>query len=230
MTDSDDIQREEQRKWLLQAISESGLTATALAKKAGLAATTVTRRVNPREDGHGGESLLKRETLLALAKAAGVSPPVLGAPYLAARSERRRVDDDEDSVLINQVDLYYGMGGGSDIGDHVEVEPRKFSRSWLRQISNANPKDLFWTTGNGDSNYPTIADGDILLIDMSQKKPQKNDQFWAITQYNLGQIKRLRATADGFQILSDNPQVPSDKATDGSMVIIGRLVAVLRKF
>ena len=38
-------------------------------------------------------------------------------------------------------------------------------------------------------------------------------------------IKRLRLTAEGYAVLADVPPVP----TDGSMIAIGRVVAVMRR-
>ncbi|BBF81861.1 hypothetical protein EM6_2469 [Asticcacaulis excentricus] len=72
--------------------------------------------------------------------------------------------------------------------------------------------------------YPTIGDGDVLLIDRSQNTPTMGDQIWAITQYGLGMIKRLRPAAEGYK---DNPNVPPDTAADGSMHIIGCVIAVV---
>lgn len=85
----------------------------------------------------------------------------------------------------------------------------------------------FFAREPGDSMYPTIGDGDVLLIDRSQNTPTIGDQIWAITQYGLGMIKRLRPTAEGYKILSDNPNVPPDTVADGSMHIIARVIAVV---
>jgi len=42
-------------------------------------------------------------------------------------------------------------------------------------------------------------------------------------------IKRLRPMPDGtVRIMSDNPQVSDEIATDGDLTIIGRVVAIVR--
>lgn len=133
-----------------------------------------------------------------------------------------------DIVQIPQIDARYSMGGGSII-EEVKAEPMLFSRAWIRQFTTSPVSELFWTEGDGDSMMPTIGPRDILLGDRSQNQPTKSDQIWAITQYGHGQIKRLRATADGYTILSDNPSIPPDSAYDGSMHIIGRIIAVVRR-
>jgi len=134
-----------------------------------------------------------------------------------------------DLVSIPQIDARYSMGGGAVIDDNVKTDPMMFSRAWIRQFTDSPIHELFWIEGDGDSMMPTIGPRDILLGDRSQNHPLKSDQIWAITQYGHGMIKRLRATAEGYTILSDNPSVPPDKATDGSMHVIGRIIAVVRR-
>ena len=121
------------------------------------------------------------------------------------------------------------MGAGSYADSPVQAEMMSFSRAWLRNFTSAPTAQLVFATGTGDSMYPTIHDRDILLIDQSQTAPRMADQIWALTQYGHGMIKRLRPTAEGYSILSDNPSVPPDIATDGSMTVIGRVVAVMRR-
>lgn len=121
------------------------------------------------------------------------------------------------------------MGGGSIYDSPVQAEKMSFSRAWIRNFTTSPTSQLVFASGTGDSMYPTIHDRDILLIDMSQKTPAMADQIWALTQYGHGMIKRLRPTRDGYSILSDNPSVPPDTAADGSMTIVGRVIAVMRR-
>lgn len=134
-----------------------------------------------------------------------------------------------DVVQVAQIDLKFGMGGGAMYDAPVEAEKMSFSRNWIRQFTSAPPEQLFFARGAGDSMFPTIGDGDVVLIDGSQKAPTMTDQIWAIAQYGHGMIKRLRPTAEGYKILSDNPNVPADTAADGSMTIVGRVIAVVRR-
>lgn len=136
---------------------------------------------------------------------------------------------DGDKIYVNHLDIRFGMGGGAHYDAPVEARPMSFSRAWLEQLTSAKPENLFWASGFGDSMYPTIGDRDLVLVDTSQKEPRIRDQIWALNQYGQGMIKRLRATEDGYLILSDNKDVPADTASDGSMEIVGRVVAVIRR-
>lgn len=141
----------------------------------------------------------------------------------------KRVKADTDKVQVPQLDLRFGMGGGAIYDAPVKAEPMSFSRAWMRQITDAPVDKLFWASGIGDSMMPTIHDGDIVLVDTSQTEPRMRDQIWALNLYGQGLIKRLRTTADGYLIVSDNKEVSPENATDGSMDIVGRVVAVVRR-
>jgi len=135
----------------------------------------------------------------------------------------------DDLVEIDEIDLRFGLGG-TFLDNPVETEKRVFSRSWLRHFTNAPPHLLTWTIGEGDSMEPTIRSGEIILIDRSQTSPVMGDGIWAIAFGEVGMIKRLRPRPDGtVDIHSDNPVVRPDRATDGELYIIGRVVAVVRR-
>lgn len=136
---------------------------------------------------------------------------------------------DDDSVMVQQFDIALGMGGGGYL-DNAVGEPMRFSRSWIRQFTKAPPEKLLWTSGMGDSMAPTINEADVMLIDTTDRTPRISDKIWAIDHCGLGMVKRLRASAHGMRILSDNPLVPEDVAVDGEMQVFGRVVAVVRRF
>lgn len=137
---------------------------------------------------------------------------------------------DDDSVLIDQVDVSFGMGATFLDADVVPVEQVRFSRAYLRTFTDANPEYLFVARGIGDSMNPTIQDSDVVLVDRSQRVPQMHDRIWAMSFAGMGMIKRLRPRPDGaMRVLSDNPSVPEDLATDGELFVIGRVVAIVRK-
>ena len=77
--------------------------------------------------------------------------------------------------------------------------------------------------------YPTIHDRDGIIADRSRRRIDQGDRIWAIVFGGFGMIKRLRPMPDGtVRIMSDNPQVSDEIATDGDLTIIGRVVAIVR--
>lgn len=138
--------------------------------------------------------------------------------------------DEDDTVEVQEIDIAYGMGGGTYLDLPVKAETRKFSRGFLRNFTDAPPSRIFVARGMGDSMMPTILDADIVLIDTSEMMPRMADKIWALTFNGMGMIKRLRPTSDqGWSIMSDNPSVSDITAYDGEMSIVGRVVAIVRK-
>ena len=134
-----------------------------------------------------------------------------------------------DAVQVAEIDLTYGMGA-TYLEEHPELEPRTFSRAWLRNFTESPPEELFWARGQGNSMEPTISEGAIVLIDRRQNNPRMADLIWAFAFGEIGMIKRLRPMPDGsVKILSDNQAVPLETAHDDELHIIGRVVAVVKK-
>lgn len=114
--------------------------------------------------------------------------------------------------------------------EHAEPNMRSFSRTWLRQFTDAPADQLYWAKPRGNSMAPTINDGEPVLIDRRQQTPRDADLIWAFAWGDIGAIKRLRPMPDGsVKILSDNSAVPPDVAYDGELHIFGRVVAVVRR-
>ena len=175
------------------------------------------------------------EAAVALARALGVSVDWLltGNGKSNPLSPPKGRDEEvlpSGSVMVQEIDLAYGMG--STYLDVAAVEPRAipFPRDWLRTFTRSDPEHLFFARGDGDSMMPTILDQDIVLIDRSQIAINRQDRIWAVAYGELGMIKRVRAMPDGsYQLLSDNPNVEPAVAVDGEMTVIGRVVAVIRR-
>lgn len=135
----------------------------------------------------------------------------------------------EDVVPVRELDLTFGMGA-TYMDVPVTETARHFSRDWLRQYTRADPKNLLFAQGAGDSMAPTLQDSDLMLIDCSQRSLNISDKIWAIAWNNCGAIKRLRPINDGgVEIMSDNPTVKDAVAYDDEMHILGRVVAIVRK-
>lgn len=139
--------------------------------------------------------------------------------------EHARNDDTANMVAIQHIDLAYGMGATFTDGP-VEVELLQFPKVWVETITSSPPVFLTWSRGRGDSMAPTIHDGDLVLLDRSQKRVQEQDALWAFTIGDVGAIKRLRVKGDRFQILSDNPSVPPDEEPIDFVNIVARVIFV----
>lgn len=209
----------------------SNLAPATMAKRAGIAPSTVNRPFNGTATTRLGRTALEKLQAAfpdypGWDQYRGVGDkrlPFGGFP--AARAEVGMVD-------IPQIDLQFGLGAAfmdTEIVEH-QAEMRAFPRDWLRMITNADPAHLCWIQGQGDSMEPVISDGDLALVDRSVVTPGVGDVYWVIAYGQIGMIKRLRPMPDGsVKILSNNAAVPPETAYDGELHIFGRVRAVVKR-
>lgn len=133
-----------------------------------------------------------------------------------------------DLVAVSEIDLAYGMGGSFADGP-VEAQTLHFPRAWLETITTSPPSQLTFARGRGDSMVPTLLDGDIVLIDRSQRTVREQDAIWAFTVGDIAMIKRVRLRGETVHILSDNDRVPADEASIEEVHVVGRVVFIGRR-
>lgn len=135
-----------------------------------------------------------------------------------------------DFVQLPELDIGYGMGGGTFIEDHADQNPRIFDPTWLREITTSPPEMLFIARGIGDSMMTTLLDNDTLIVDRGQRRLTQQDRVWALTYGDLGMIKRIRRTPKhSFLLMSDNPAISTIEAVEDEINIVGRIAWVGRK-
>lgn len=131
-------------------------------------------------------------------------------------------------VPIQSIDLAFGMGGTfTDVP--IETEVMHFPAAWVESITLTPPAMLTFARGRGDSMVPTLQDGDMVLIDRSQRTIREQDAIWALTLGDIGMIKRLRIRGAAVSILSDNSNVPTDEAHADEINVVGRVIFIGRR-
>jgi phage repressor protein C with HTH and peptisase S24 domain len=136
----------------------------------------------------------------------------------------------DEFVIIKQYTAS-GSAGNGHMNEHVEISGGlAFKRSWL-QRRGLNAANLHVIYVQGASMEPTIADGNVVLMDESQIEP-KNNKIFVIRQPD-GEllIKRLIRSLTGTWIIrSDNDdkrQYPDFELSSSEMpelTILGRIV------
>lgn len=133
-------------------------------------------------------------------------------------------------AFIPEVDISFGMGGGTVLEETAQRGLVPFKTDWLRGLYSGAVDKLVVARGEGDSMQPTILDGDLVLIDTSQNDIRSQDRIWAVAWGDLGMIKRVRRNPGGtYDLCSDNPAVSPVNAADGEMHVIGRVIWIGRR-
>ena len=115
---------------------------------------------------------------------------------------------DPSAITIPLYNVTASCGGGQDaspvqILKLIKVDPKFISRF----APGANPKALHMITVEGDSMLPTVADGDSVIIDTSDKYVRR-DGLYAVQMGGQIFVKRLQITPRCIKILSDNTLYP----------------------
>lgn len=172
-----------------------------------------------------GKVALNLDALVRLAKALDFEPaevsPTLAAGISRAADEptaalpvnapaaNTPLPDSSETDLENQYAFVpqFTAKAAAGIGhDNPHVESRStlaFKREWLR-YRGVNPKNLMVIFAAGDSMWPTIDDGDVLLVDRSKAEPA-DGQVFVLTSAEGAIVKRLvLGPLGGWIIRSDN--------------------------
>jgi transcriptional regulator with XRE-family HTH domain len=212
-------------KRLAEVMKARGIGQTDLARRVGVQQGTISKIING--------STNNSRYLLHIARELGTTPAYLegeidDAGVDAPQPAPRSAAETPDMVELQHIDFAYGMGATYGDG-HVDVQLLHFPRVWVEAITSSPPAMLTWASGRGDSMAPTIHDGDLVLLDRSQRQVVEQDALWAYTVGDFGAIKRLRMKGNRVVILSDNPSVPPDEELAEEVNIVARVIFIGRR-
>lgn len=206
-------------------LEKTGLSQSELARRTGVSQPTIAHLVKGRSTSSSHLHKIARELGTTVGYLTGeTNDPAAGA--VPAPTERE-IAEHLDLVEIAMVDMAYGMGA-TFADDRIGVDLVHFPKIWVDQLTHSAPAHLAWARGKGDSMSPTISDGDMVLIDRSERRVEDQDLIWAFTIGDMAMIKRLRVRGDKVTILSDNSEVPADTAHPDEINIIGRITRVVK--
>lgn len=204
---------------------------SAIAKEAGLAATTMLRPYKGT-----AETRISQPTFEKLRAKYPRFPGWQREHPDQVGMMGERADPNErldELVYVREVDISLAMGEPAVVEDYPATQLVPFNLGFIRGVTKAPTDKLLIMTGQGESMEPTLLRSDFLMIDTSSRNPALSDQIWAFHYAGGGMIKRLRRVRDDgrdrFLITSDNPAVPDQLADIEDVHIIGKLVWVGRR-
>lgn len=124
------------------------------------------------------------------------------------------------------VELAAGDGRWNDARQWVEDVP--FTPAFFRKVLNrTSPAGLSVLEARGDSMFPTIHDGAMVLVDEGQQRLA--DGIFAFVLDGDARLKRFRRSMAGLTIISDNPAYPAEEVDTSqlsALQIIGQVLWV----
>lgn len=149
------------------------------------------------------------------------------SPRLAAEADRTAqfaTPDEEDFLPIPQVSGFVFGGNGGHTPDYEEVIGQlRFRADFLRECG-VTPQNGRIIKVRGNSMFPRIPDGSVVLVKINEKDPVAGGIF-AIAHPAFGPIiKRLELREKVWMAESENPDHPPIAIKDANAVIIGKAV------
>jgi len=173
----------------------------------------------------GTPKRLAEEDRRLLARYFGVHEAMLGGPEEAS-AQRGDVP-----VTVPQFDLGASAGPGALPDDERARSHLAFDSKWLRRLA-SDPRQLSMIRVEGDSMFPTLSDGDEILVDRGDGPDRLRDGIYVLRMEGALIVKRLalNPAARRVAVKSDNPAYPSWNDCDPTDVdVIGRVVWVGRR-
>lgn len=176
----------------------------------------------------GSPKRLREEDRKVLAGYFGVSESLLGG----AAGPLEEVRPDDQLIPIPRFDISASAGPGALDGSEQPIARIGFSRAWLEQLCRARPHNLSVIQVRGDSMFPSLSDGDDIMVDRSDGAARLREGIYVIRLDEALVVKRLSVNpvTKRVTVASDNAAYPSwQNLKPGSIDVIGRVVWAGRK-
>lgn len=163
---------------------------------------------------------LAEEDRKKLARYFGVDESRLGGPALQPGPA-------EGLIAIPRFEIEASAGPGAFTEGERPVAHLGFDERFLKQLCNARPGDLSIIRVRGDSMFPTLADGDDIMVDRSFQGMNVHDGIYVLRRDDTLTVKRIAVHPGSrkLTISSDNPAYPTWPECDPAEVeVIGRVV------
>lgn len=169
-------------------------------------------------------------SLVSLARAAGVSVEWLATGQGTTKGNSGSPAFLESSSLCTTTTVVYTPAGSLDISQSTQiVDFLHFKSAWFQRQFGLDPSHVALIETRGDSMAPTIADGDLCLINLTESR-FSHDRIYVLSRGNELLVKRLqREPADTLLILCDNPAYPTIRISSDEVAILGPVIWLGRK-
>ncbi|ELO1780981.1 helix-turn-helix domain-containing protein [Vibrio fluvialis] len=161
------------------------------------------------------KELTETATNIDLAKALGVSASTIQTwrmrnkipekIFIKARQFSKKAQPQQQSGMINLT--YYDVEASAGHGTLVEVETAtelSFAERYLRDELHVNPSEVFTMRARGDSMYPTLKDGSLMIV--KRINEFLGDGIYVFRVNGQLMVKRLQIQPTKLIFKSDNEQ------------------------
>lgn len=155
-----------------------------------------------------------------LARYFGVDEALLGGPAASPKPA-------EGLIAIPRFDVRASAGAGTFTEGERPTAHLGFEPRFLRQLCDADPRHLSIIRVEGDSMFPSLSNGDDIMVDRSQAATRIYDGIYVLRRDDTLMVKRIAVHPGSprLTISSDNSSYPTWTDCDPAEVdVIGRVV------
>jgi len=162
-----------------------------------------------------------------LERQAGWAPMSLDRTDAADPAGEPAADHEPEKVFVSRiVGAKLSAGNGEVFYDYDQIDrSHSFRLDWMQHHGMKAENCKLWEA-SGESMWPTIENGELVLIHMRERDPIHAKVFALITEDGL-RLKRLMRRSDGvWEIHSDNANkhlYPTETFVPGDVAIMGRV-------
>lgn len=188
-----------------------------------------------------GEADPTRTNLVKIAEASGVSLDWLalgvgnmdGVEPQAKKSEVNLIasNDETFSVIEDCREVRISAGGGGFNDEYKPYQTTKVEKAWL-DSRRLKAEDCAMFLVSGDSMYPTLKDGEEIIVDRS-KKELKDGKIFVLNNEGAMLVKKVQITYNGITLISQNTEyAPIELSAEqaNNLIVIGQVVRGYRDF
>lgn len=197
--------------------------------------------ISARGIGHyaAGGSDPTRSKMVALAEAAGVNVLWLATgegPKMKGAAEETRslkdvsIPEEEASggyVRVPRYDVSASAGAGAFQVSEQVVDYIQFKPDWIKNTLGTSAQALALIQVKGDSMAPTLSDGDIILVDTSDRHFEANAIYVLQLEGSL-LVKRIQRKIDGTVVIKSDNLAYEPETVRGDLLdqlnVVGRVV------
>ncbi len=224
---------------MTEIIEKEGVSINSFAQKLGVSPPTISRWMK-------GEADPTRSNLIKLAEQTGINIEWLaigsGPKYwqhpiteeIILRGQPQPIESSNDETFAEIEDcreVRLSAGGGAFNNGYEEITTTKVERAWL-QSRRLKAKDCAMFLVSGESMYPTLKDGEEIIVDRS-KRELTEGKIFVLNHNGSMLVKKVQFTYGGVELISDNPSyrpLKLDTEEANSLVVIGQVVRGYRDF
>lgn len=188
-----------------------------------------------------GEADPTRTNLVKIAEASGVSLDWLALGVgnmdgVAPQSKKSEVNliasnDETFSVIEDCREVRISAGGGGFNDEYKPYQTTKVEKAWL-DSRRLKAEDCAMFLVSGDSMYPTLKDGEEIIVDRS-KKELKDGKIFVLNNEGAMLVKKVQITYNGITLISQNTEyapIELNVEQANNLIVIGQVVRGYRDF